>query len=140
MKEGERERVRERREGGRVGGGEDAYLYGSVHVYLHPYPPSPSDSNGLPTSFSSDALLTSSGYQRPLSIFSAVRPSVSMMDTSELASARVSEKEESAIRVMTQRPHSPEMRARKMNIGIGHFNRSVKTDHDQVHSFHIRVF
>lgn len=103
------------------------------------FPPtlSVSDSGSIPTSFSTDVLLTPEGYQRPLSIFSPIRLSASMMDTS-----LDDEESESVVTLMTEtravakaaaaaaqtlpkprRPLSQEVRERKMTVGVAHFNR-----------------
>ena len=100
------------------------YVYTSQKCSMssHPHTLTPSplslsspDSNLLPTSFSTDVLLTPDGYQRPLSIFS-VRPSVSMVDTSLAGQERGRE----GVHTL-----SPEVRHRKLIMGIGHFNKSV---------------
>ena len=93
-------------------------------LFLYPFSfslsslPSPSLSSTdstLPTSFSADVLLTSQGYQRPLSIFS-LRPSMSM-------DASLGSEERRMIQTITQRPLSSDVRELKMAMGIGHFNK-----------------
>lgn len=85
-------------------------------LFPSPFPLSPDD--GLPSSFSTDVLLTPEGYQRPLSIFS-VRPSVSV-DTS-LATSEGWE----ATKSPAESPLPPDVRQKKIIMGIGHFNRLV---------------
>lgn len=85
-------------------------------LFPSPFPLSPD--NGLPSSFSTDVLLTPEGYQRPLSIFS-VRPSVSV-DTSLTTSEGWE-----ATKGPAESPLSPDVREKKIIMGIGHFNRLV---------------
>ncbi|CAI8012336.1 IQ motif and SEC7 domain-containing protein 1 [Geodia barretti] len=77
----------------------------------------------LPTSFSTDVLLTSAGYTRPVSIFSAARPS-SSIETTSLGQQRMSRGDDEDVTMsLSRRSLSPEVRDRKINMGIGHFNR-----------------
>ncbi|CAI8012339.1 hypothetical protein GBAR_LOCUS7918 [Geodia barretti] len=81
----------------------------------------------LPTSFSTDVLLTSAGYTRPVSIFSAARPS-SSIETTSLGQQRMSRGDDEDVTMsLSRRSLSPEVRDRKINMGIGHFNRSVNS-------------
>lgn len=80
------------------------------------------DTNGrtsatLPSSFSSDQLLTRDGYGRPLSIFS-VRSAISLQELKEDEAGQ-------DVRSPRRRNHTQETMQKKMSIGINFFNRWV---------------